>query len=804
MKKKKEGALPSSHFKIDDLTLIKKKYDWPMYIGFFIISVVVLAFQTVINRMFSLMFWYHFAFMIISVAMFGIGLGGLLVYFINRFLKNQVPLVLAILSVLLAFFLPISLMEVNVIPLNMDLLGKDPLHTKYFVQFFLTLSVPFIISGFVFSYVFTNFKLDINRVYFFDLFGGGIGAIAVLFLFPHRGPFMSAYVLSALALLAASSFLFKRWKVVAIILFPLLLLGNHLFFFDRLSHAEVRVSKGKNRVEYSKNAGLSKDLEKQYGPRIFKGWDNFGFVAVHQSSEKVLLCTADYSCYTYFLKVNKKSHYFEYPEYGDHFYPYVVKKRPGTVGIIGVGAGKDVLMTLNNGGKEVYGAEFNGTVFNLYHDKYADFIANISRLSNVHTVKEEGRFFIRSKNRKYDLLVFDNAVAQTAVSSGAFTIAESYLYTVEAMMDYISHLKNGGVIYFSNPYVDSHRFVTVIREAYKKMRRDVEFETSVFIVDNLNDKYRKCKVLIKNGGFSEDDVAKLVAFSEKSGAKLLYAPGKETKSYEEKLIKTKDIEKEYEDSPSEIRPSRDDWPFFTQRVKPRMKELNAAAWNVKVYYPEPFLMLKQATKQVGLFSILFLIVPLIFLNLRGFKEMNNKIGSMLYFCSLGLGFMFLEIVYMQKFQLILGHPVYAFAVVLGGLLMSTGAGSLFSDKIKDPYSAMKTGLAGISVAVVLSFLFLNFLGSSVVGFSFPIRILITIFFVSLSGFFMGFMMPAGIRAVAKVESSIPWMWSLNSVFSVVASFLAIYISILFGFTVVMLFAIGVYALGSLALLLRKN
>lgn len=782
----------------------KRPYNWPMYIGFFLVSMVVLAFQTVINRMFSLMYWYHFAFMIISVAMFGIGLGGLLVFFFNRFLRKVVPQVLAVLSILLAVSLPVSLLQVNVIPLNMDLLGKDPLHTGYFIKVFLTLSVPFIISGFVFSYVFTNFKEDINRVYFFDLFGGGIGAIAVLFLFPGRGPFLSVYVLSVLASVAAAAFLYKRWKVAALIMLPILILANHLLFFKPMESTEVRVSKGKNRVEFTKNEGLAKNLEKQYGPRIFKDWDNFGFVAVHKSSDKVLLCTADYSCYTYFLKANKKSHYFEYPEYGDHFYPYVIKKKPGTVGIIGVGAGKDVLMTLNNGAREVYGAEFNATIFDLYRNKYAEFIGNVSRLSNVHTVKEEGRFFIRSKKRLYDLLIFDNAVAQTAVSSGAFTIAESYLYTVEAMMDYLSRLKPGGVIYFSNPYVDADRFVTVLREAFKRLKKESQWEESVFIVDNLSDKYRKCKVLIKNGGFAEEEIAKLSAFSERSGAKLLYAPGAVTKSYTEKLVRADDMEKEYADAPSEIRPSRDDWPFFTQRVKPHMKELNASAWNVKVYYPEPFLMLKQATKLVGFFAVLFLIVPLIVLNLGGFREMKNKFGSMLYFCSLGLGFMFLEIVYMQKFQLILGHPVYAFAVVLGGLLMSTGAGSLFSDRIKDPYQAIKMGLLGIAGSVVLSFLFLNYLGSSVVGFGFVGRILITLVFVALSGFFMGFMMPAGIRAVAKVESSIPWMWSLNSLFSVVASFLAIYISILFGFTAVMLLAIGIYLLGSGALLLRRN
>ncbi len=413
-----------------------------------------------------------------------------------------------------------------------------------------------------------------------------------------------------------------------------------------------------------------------------------------------------------------------------------------------------MIQALGRGAKEVYGAEINKTIYNIFSNVYDDLLGNLSKRANVHIFNAEGRFFIRSSGRKYDVIVFDNAISQLAVSSGAFTLAESYLYTQEAMEDYIKHLKTDGVIYFSGPITDATRYATELRAAFQSLHLNFDFSNSIFIADNQSRIYQKCKVIVKNGAFTREESEALVNQAKSVHHLVLYVPYHENKSTVAHLITTPDIEREYRISTIEIRPSTDDWPFFTQRLKPDMEKVNDKVKAAIRFRPEPFLMLRNATQQVSVFACLFLLLPLIFLNLKGFSELKNKLGCIIYFASLGMGFMLIEVVLIQKYQLVLGHPIYAFSIVLAGLLISSGAGSLFSERFKDPYRAILTGVAGIIVATALSYLFSRFLAPSIVGYAFGIRVAIILALASTNGFFMGFLMPSGIRAVSKVEESI--------------------------------------------------
>ena len=205
-----------------------------------------------------------------------------------------------------------------------------------------------------------------------------------------------------------------------------------------------------------------------------------------------------------------------------------------------------------------------------------------------------------------------------------------------------------------------------------------------------------------------------------------------------------------------------------------------------------------------IFALIFLILPLVFLNLRGLKDLKNKFETILYFASLGLGFMLIEVVLIQKFQLIVGHPVYTFSTVLTGLLVSSGIGSLLSERFKKPKQIILVGLAGIVVTTFVSLAFVKVLGPFVIGLPFAVRVILSFLLIAMNGLFMGVMMPSGIRLIAHKELAIPWMWSVNGVFSVVAGFLAIYLSLLFGFSTVLLTGLGVYALGALVFVARQG
>lgn len=788
-----------------------KKENWDIYIGVFFISFAVIGLEMVFNRLFAVRYWYHFAFMIISIALFGIGVGSLIVFFLNNWLKKVQDITLASVSALFGIIIPIVLLQTNAIPLEIDVKGIKPLDMGLFIPTFLLLSAPFVLAGFTFSFLFTNKKEDINNIYFLDLLGGGLGALFALLIFPDNGPFKTAFIFSLFVLILPGIFLFKRIRWLSIVL-PVLLLTTAFFvLLPNIQKVEVRISKDK-KYTYPLQG------------KVFEGWDNFGYTTVHKKDEEGMVATANYSSYANLFDTSTPEKMKAFRNHGvmkEFSHPFVVKPRPDVVGIVGVGAGKDVLISLLNGAKEIHGAEFNPTMFEV-NRVFREYTGGIVDKPNVHISMAEGRFFIRSSPRKYDVLLFDNAIAVAAAQSGAFTLAEGYLYTVEAIMEYMQKLKPNGILYLSNPFPDYQRFITISREAFKRMGRETEFRKSVWVGDNQSKVYRRCKVMIKNGAYSESECDALAEYASASGHAVMYAPngkgevkaevdetgkdvsttGMRAASYARYLITTKDMEKAYAKATSEIRPSTDDWPFYSQTVKLEKKSYDWAKKNKSLMYSAPFLLIRDMMQKVLLISLLFLILPLVLFNLKGFKELDNKFGSIVYFASLGLGFMFIEIVLMQKYQLILGHPIYAFAVVLSTIMISSGIGSFLCERFKNPYNAIHLGIAGILVTTALAWLFIKYLGHTVIDWPFFSRVLLITLLVSSSGIFMGFMMPSGIRAISASENAIPWLWSINAVFSTVAGFLSINISILHGFTWVLAAGIIVYLIGWIAFTLR--
>lgn len=760
----------------------------PMYIGVFTVSLAALSYEVVVNRVFSLVFWYHFAFMIVSIALFGIGIGALIVFFINRFLKAKPGIVLAAATLLLAAALPLTLFAINAIPLQMEKIGIDAVQRGYFIRYFLLLSSPFVIAGFIFSYLFTNFREDITRIYFFDLVGGGIGCFAALLIFPGRGPFITAVVLAVMLVFAAGAFAFRDIRWYALIIPPVsaaLIIG---ICYPAAAKTEIRISNAKRFLW---------DLPTK---PIYRNWDNFGYTAVHprEPGKKSRIVTGNYSTYTYMYEM--KGVDFDKPfdvsrrGLEGHAYPFVIHPSAENVGIVGVGAGKDVLLALHYRAKNIYGAEFNPTIYDVFQNRYADYLGNLGQRSNVHIVCDEGRFFLRSSKRQYDVLLFDNAIAIAAVQSGAFTLAEGYLYTVEAFIDYMKKLSTNGVLYLSNPLSDAPRFITISREAFRRLGREEEYRSSIITAEDPSKVYPRCKIMIKNSPYTPAEMTAVDAFAKSIRHVVSYAPGRPVSSYAGRLITMKRIEREYSASDRELRPSTDDWPFYSQAFKDH-GDIDLKSLKKDTYNYGPFLMLREIAFYVLIGSLIFLVLPLVLFNLKGFSALPNKSGSIIYFTAVGLGFMLTEIVLMQKYMLVLGHPVYSFSVVLASLLMATGIGSFVSERIKKPYTAVIIGCIGIIATTVMGLVIMKFFTNSIIDLPFWQRAAVTALLTSSSGVFMGFMIPSGIRAVSGVESSIPWLWSINSVFSTVAGFIAVYVSIQFGFTAVLGLSLACYAVG---------
>ena len=226
-------------------------------------------------------FWYHFAFKIISIALFGIGLGSLLVFFVNRLVKNYAGFVLTIFIFLLGISFPITLIKLNQIPLEMDLVGKVLIQTHYYTNFFFILTIPFVLAGFIFSFLFTNFNKDISKIYFFDLLGGGIGCLFALMIFPHHGPFISGFVISILVFAVSGIFLFKSIKWFSFLLPIAFITMSIVYVYPVMKNTNVTISR---RKKYSYPLKT----------KLFSDWDNFGYVAVlkKEKEKRYIVATA--------------------------------------------------------------------------------------------------------------------------------------------------------------------------------------------------------------------------------------------------------------------------------------------------------------------------------------------------------------------------------------------------------------------------------------------------------------------------------------------------------------------------------
>jgi len=168
-----------------------------------------------------------------------------------------------------------------------------------------------------------------------------------------------------------------------------------------------------------------------------------------------------------------------------------------------------------------------------------------------------------------------------------------------------------------------------------------------------------------------------------------------------------------------------------------------------------------------------------------------------YFAGLGLGYIAVQISFIQRFTLFLGHPVYALSVVLLAFLLSSGLGSVSSDSLFQR-GRLTLGRA-ISLLVIMlvayNVLLPIIFQSGLIAWPIAIKLVLSAALIFPLAFVMGVFFPQGIRLVdAAAPQLTPWAWGVNSAMSVVGSILALILAIHLGFASVALAAAATYAL----------
>ena len=804
--------------------------------GVSLISAALLMTELALTRIFSVTMYYHFAFLAISIALFGLSASGVYVYLARRPLSRwSVGAVLAVHALAYAVVTTVSLAVLLRVRVGLNY----SLHNLVLMLAIYALAaLPFFAGGAVLSLAISRLSARINLVYAADLGGAAAGCLLLLPLLNHLGApgvIFTTAVFGAVAAVCLSPGGARRLRyastAAAVVLIAWAAHAAGLVTFD--------VSDTKGHV----------------GDRVlFSKWNSFSRIAVYDRQHgdwslssrykgpvpETRFMDIDSAASTPILRFHGDVSEADYLRYELTALAYQLKDggsrqgalrtgqderadrgsagRTFTALVIGPGGGRDLLSALVFGASRVDGVEINPIIANdVMQGQFRDFSGGLYDNPRVRIFVEDGRSFVRRSPDRYDIIQASLVDTWAATAAGAYTLTENTLYTVEAFDDYLEHLKDEGVLTITRWVFDGLRLVSLAQEACAQ--RGWNASTRLAIVQQD----RVATFLLKKSPFTASETSKLRSVAEELGFTILYLPpadgvpaiaaqagdGDGTLAGREpgpgdyaRLIDASDRQAFYAQYPLDVRPTTDDRPFFFHTTK--LKDQTSVAFGRTMLFGNGLSALMTLMAISAVLVLLFVLGPLA---LTGRELLGSHwLGWLVYFGLLGAGFMLIEVALLQRFVLLLGHPVYSLTVTLFSLLVGGGLGSFLSRRFPDAGlpSRLLVALAGIVIVAVLGVLALPAVVR--VGIAGPLggRIAGTAALLIPAGLLMGIPLPAGIRMLsARRPELIPWVWAINGALSVVGATLAVFVAMNWGFSVTLLTGASCYVLAALVITTRR-
>ena len=752
--------------------------------GIALTSFSALLLELSLTRLFSVVLFYHFAFFAISIALLGLGAGGVFAHVckprLDRWSIRQIATVCNALSAMLILF---ALEIILRLPVSLDLTGRNFLRLSVI---YLLSAAPFFLTGLQLSALFAREPAHIPRLYFADLAGGSLACLAVVPLLNWIGgpnAILFAALSSAIAAIVwSSTSASRRLASVLAGILALLILANHSG-----SLIDIVWAKGVRRTNVE-----------------FSRWNAISRVEVDRGADGSRVVVIDADANTYIMNADPEK--WQGSPWQSSLMaaaPAVVNTlRPhGDYAIIGPGGGVDVLRAVASGANHVTGIEINPIIANtIMRDRYADFAYHLYERPGVEVHVADGRSFIRNARGQYDVIQMTLVDTWASTAAGAFALSENSLYTTEAFREYFDHLKSDGIIAvtrweFQQPR-EALRVVSVAMEALRQVGvRDVSRHFIVVSQGGLNRDGVPVAVLAKKSEFTaaeEADVQRHLAGHPP--LTLLYSPSGPGGNAFSALIQSNNPEAFTRNYDYNVTPVTDNAPFFFFTLKPgkvlaSLANNHAMDWKVNLGVAVLAMVLVISILAVAL----FLIVPLLLQVGTGTPRPG---AALLYFIAVGLGYILTEVSFIQRFVLFLGHPTYALTVVVFLMLLSSAAGSLISRRWLSDRRRVWLPLVVIIAAQLAYVAILPRILGSLVGLAFALKLIISVLLLAPLAFAMGMPFPTGLRGLNG--KSVEWAWALNAGSSVLGSVLAIVIAIQYGLNATLACAAAAY-LGALLL-----
>jgi len=761
-----------------------------------------LIMELALTRIFSVVFYYHFAFLAISIALFGLGAGGVFSYVVsarpgNVYQKLGTLALSASLSVLFVLWFILSRE-------NNDILT---LAGVYFAT-----AIPFFLAGTIVSIAISEAIERVHRAYFFDLAGAAVGCLLlILFLDVAGGP--GAVIAAAAVYAIAAALWYNQARqdslrivavLAALLMVTLLVVNGKVHWFD------VRWAKGERIPE-----------------ERFSAWNSFSRVGVieqhNPDGSPYWLIRIDADAATGIATYDWGRGLAE-PDRANLLrqgqgLPYAMRPGAKTL-IIGPGGGYDVSRALASGSKDVTAVEINPLIANkIMQDVMVKENYGIYLRPEVHLHVEDGRSFVRSSTEKYQVLQATLVDTWASTAAGAFALSENNLYTSDAFYDYLSHLTDDGLLVFTRwgfePPRESLRLVSLAMDALGRLGEPNTAAHVIAVRDDatkLNGWGAQDTVLISRKPFSAADIENARRLTAESRMDIVYVPGQPAGTSVNnafgQLLSSPNPVAFWNDYQYDVSPVGDDRPFFFYTVQPRdlwnfVRNANQQSADYKINRAVPLLF-----GLMGLSIVvtgLILVLPRLVLGSRLPKQ-KNVVKFLWYFLCLGAGYILVQVALIQKFVLLLGHPTYALTVIVFSMLVASGAGSYLSGRV---VADDDTRLIYILTAVALLVGILAFVSTPLVnaaaGWPLPAKLILTTLAVAPAALLMGMPFPSGLRRLERRHApSVRWAWSLNAAASVLGSASAIFLAIYIGLRSTLLVGAALYVCALLVILATRQ
>lgn len=748
-------------------------------------SFAALLLELSLTRLFSVVLFYHFAFLAISIALLGLGAGGVFAHLKKQRLNNiDLRVIAASCSGLTAIAIPVALEVVLHVPVSLNLTGGNFLRLTVI---YMISAVPFFLTGLQFSIVFARIPESIGHLYGADLAGGALACVAIVPLLnwiggPNAILFSALVAAIAAVVWAPGTAIRKRTCALATLVFLLIVLNHSGKLADIVWAKGIR----RDNIEFAR-------------------WNAISRVEVDRQEDGARIVVIDADANTFVM--NADPHKWQGSEWQQRLMsspPAIVNAlRPhGEYAIIGPGGGVDVLRAVANGSPNVTGIEINPIIAtDIMRGRYADFAYHLYQRPEVHIHVSDGRSFVRNAKQQFDVVQMTLVDTWASTAAGAFALSENSLYTTEAFREYFEHLKPDGMVAvtrweFEQPR-EALRVASVAMNALHQLGvADTARHFMVISESELDEDGINVAVLAKKSAFTaEEESAVRRHVAANPPMQVLYSPSGQEENAFASLIKSNDPYSFSASYAYNVTPVSDNKPFFFFTLKPgqifQQQDGRAMDWKVNLGVAVLAMLLLISIIAV----LLFLVVPLMLE--RG--HVSGSARPLFYFVAVGLGYILVEVTFIQRFVLFLGHPTYALTVVIFLMLLASGAGSLVSRKWRPAGRAVWLPLLAIVAALLLYVAALPVLLDRFVGLAFPLKVLISGILLVPLGFAMGIPFPIGLRALAgpenvSAEHSIEWAWAMNAASSVLGSVLAIVMAIEFGLNITLASGAAAYGL----------